>query len=102
MMTRLALVTGANRGIGKEVYRQLTKQGVTTLLTARSLEKAQAAAADLALENTIPAQLDVTDAASIEALRQRVQKEFGRLDVLVNNAAINYDSRQHAVNTNLD
>jgi NAD(P)-dependent dehydrogenase (short-subunit alcohol dehydrogenase family) len=52
-MTRIALVTGANRGIGKEVCRQLAQQGVTTLLTARSLEKARAAAADLALENIV-------------------------------------------------
>jgi NAD(P)-dependent dehydrogenase (short-subunit alcohol dehydrogenase family) len=101
-MTRIALVTGANRGIGKEVCRQLARQGVTTLLTARSLEKARAAAADLALENIVPAQLDVTNAASIEALREWVKKEFRRLDVLVNNAAINYDTRQYAVNTNLD
>lgn len=101
-MTRIALVTGANRGIGKEVCRQLAQQNVTTLLTARSHAKAQSAAADLALENIIPAQLDVTDDASIEALRLWVKKEFGQLDVLVNNAAINYDSGQHAVNTNLD
>jgi NAD(P)-dependent dehydrogenase (short-subunit alcohol dehydrogenase family) len=101
-MTRVALVTGANRGIGKDVCRQLAQQDITTLLTARSLEKARAAATDLAFESIVPAQLDVTDAASIEALCQRVTKEFGRLDVLVNNAAINYDTRQHAVNTNLD
>jgi NAD(P)-dependent dehydrogenase (short-subunit alcohol dehydrogenase family) len=93
-MTRVALVTGANRGIGKDVCRQLAQQDITTLLTARSLEKARAAATDLAFESIVPAQLDVTDAASIEALCQRVTKEFGRLDVLVNNAAINYDTME--------
>ncbi len=100
-MTRVALVTGANRGIGKEVCRQLAQQGITTLLTGRSLTKAQTAAAELSLENIIPAQLDVTDQSSIEGLRDRVERDFGRLDVLVNNAAINYDTWQRAVNANL-
>ncbi len=100
-MTRVALVTGANRGIGKEVCRQLAQQGITILLTGRSLTKAQTAAADLGLENIIPGQLDVTDLSSIEGLRDRVEQEFGRLDVLVNNAAINYDTWQRAVNADL-
>jgi NAD(P)-dependent dehydrogenase (short-subunit alcohol dehydrogenase family) len=97
----VALVTGANRGIGKEVSRQLAEQGFTVLLTGRSLPKAQAAALELRNENLIPAQLDVTDPASIASLHERVVREFNRLDVLVNNAAIHYDSWQRAINADL-
>ncbi|WP_420628926.1 SDR family oxidoreductase [Candidatus Leptofilum sp.] len=96
-----AIVTGANRGIGKEVSRQLAAQDYTVLLTARSLEKAQAAVNELG-NNLVPAQLDVADPASVVALHERVVQEFGRLDVLINNAAINYDTWQRAINADLE
>lgn len=76
-------------------------EGVTVLLTARSRQKAQAAAAELGHSALIPAQLDVTDPASIAALAAHVAQEFGRLDVLINNAAINYDTWQKAINVDL-
>ena len=63
----LAIVTGANRGIGLEVSRQLAEQDYTVLLTARSLLKAQNAAAMLSDKNLVPAELDVADPASIAA-----------------------------------
>ncbi len=94
----LVLVTGANRGIGKEVSRQMAQAGYRVLLTARRIEKAQSAIDELSLDNLIPAQLDVSDSDSIDQLRQGVEYEFGRLDVLINNAAIHYDSWQKAVN----
>jgi NAD(P)-dependent dehydrogenase (short-subunit alcohol dehydrogenase family) len=97
----IALVTGANRGLGKEVSRQLAQQGFTVLLTGRSRQKAEAAVAELGDENLIPAQLDVADPSSITAIHDWVAKEFKRLDVLVNNAAIHYDSWQRAVNADL-
>ena len=77
-------------------------QGTTVLLTARSLQKAQAAVAELGDGNLVPAQLDVTDPSSIASLVERVVGEFGRLDMLINNAAILYDTWQKASNADLD
>jgi NAD(P)-dependent dehydrogenase (short-subunit alcohol dehydrogenase family) len=75
-MTRVVLVTGANRGIGREVARQLALRGDAVVLTAGDLVKAERAAADL-------------------------QRRYGRLDVLVNNAAIHYDTWQQASTADL-
>ena len=99
----VALVTGANRGIGFEVCRQLAQRGHTVMLGARDRSKGEAAAADLAKEGrmVLPCQLDVTDVKSIERTRARVEREFGRLDVLVNNAAILYDTWQRAADADL-
>ena len=88
--TRLALVTGANRGLGLETSRQLASRGVTVLLTARASERAAEAAAVLASEGlpVLWQQLDVTDADSIAAARRYVERTFGRLDILINNAGV--------------
>jgi len=99
-MQSIALVTGANRGIGKEVCRQLAERGCRVLLCGRDIEKARAAAAELASAQIQPAQLDVCKDASIERLRATVDAQFGRLDILVNNAAIHYDTWQTALNAN--
>ncbi len=96
-MTAIALVTGANRGIGKEVCRQLAQNSYHVLLTGRDMEKAKSAAADIDMETVVPAQLDVTDQASISRLRDSVEREYGRLDVLVNNAGGHYDYWQTAL-----
>jgi NAD(P)-dependent dehydrogenase (short-subunit alcohol dehydrogenase family) len=90
----VALVTGANRGIGLEVARQLAERGYEVLLSARDGEKASAAADDLAQATgaTVrPLRLDVADAISIEAAAEQVRKDPGRLDVLVNNAGVGSD-----------
>ena len=101
MSQGIALVTGANRGIGKEVSRQLAQKGYTVLVTARSLQKAQETVAKLNLKGLHPAQLDVRDLNSINQLQKQVRQQFGRLDVLINNAAINYDTWQRAVSADL-
>lgn len=102
--TRIALVTGANRGIGLEVVRQLARQGMTIILGARDLEKGEAAAERLTNErlSVLARRLDVTDQDSINCLAAEVEREFGRLDVLINNAGIHYDTWQRATNASMD
>ncbi|MEM7113724.1 MAG: SDR family oxidoreductase [Chloroflexota bacterium] len=98
----ISLITGANRGIGKEVCRQLAKAGHIVLLTARSLEKAQGTVKQLKNPNLVPVQLDVANPDSIVALHKWVVGEYGRLDSLINNAAIHYDTWQRAKNADMD
>lgn len=102
-MMRLALVTGANRGIGFEVCRQLGQAGFTVLLGSRDFAKGAKAARTLQAGGiqVVPCHLDVTSHESVYALRQRVQQDYGALDVLVNNAAILYDIWQRASNASL-
>ncbi|MGD1221564.1 SDR family NAD(P)-dependent oxidoreductase [Streptomyces krungchingensis] len=96
----IALVTGANRGIGREVARQLAAAGHTVLVTARSAEAAAEAARAVG-PDTRPLRLDVTSEADITALARDVDA-LGVLDVLVNNAAITYDTWQRAITADLD
>ncbi|RKR82412.1 NADP-dependent 3-hydroxy acid dehydrogenase YdfG [Mucilaginibacter gracilis] len=84
---RIALVTGANQGVGLQVAKELVKAGVTVLLGSRNFEKGETAAKEIG-NGAIAIQIDVTDQASINAAAERIEKEFGRLDLLVNNAAI--------------
>ncbi len=90
----VALVTGANRGIGLEVCRQLARQSYAVLLGSRDAATGEAAAQELARDGqtVLSCQLDVTDLQSIERARARVTADLGRLDVLANNAAILYDT----------
>lgn len=103
MSDRVAVVTGANRGIGRELARQLGAGGDSVILTARSPAKAQAAAAELAgaAGRIVAHPLDVTDPDSAAALTGFIVESFGRLDVLINNAAIHYDTFQHAYDADL-
>jgi NAD(P)-dependent dehydrogenase (short-subunit alcohol dehydrogenase family) len=90
----VALVTGANRGIGREVARQLAERGYAVLLSARNPEQAVDAARDLAQSTggaVTPLTLDVSNPASIERAAEQVATAPGRLDVLVNNAGVGLD-----------
>ena len=91
---KIALVTGATRGIGLETTRQLAQAGVLVLLAGRNLAAAAKAAAALQSEG-LPVEaiaLDVTDSKSIAAAADHVQAKFGRLDILVNNAGVLLDA----------
>ena len=101
-MTRVVLVTGANRGVGQELARQLALRGDVVVLTARDLGKAERTAAALpGHERVLARRLDVTDPASIQRVAADLDRRYGRLDVLVNNAAIHYDTWQQASTADL-
>lgn len=88
--TDIALVTGGNKGIGKEIVRQLAQRGLTVYLAARNAALGSAAATELAADGLDVrfVALDVTDADSVAAAAKQVEADSGRLDVLVNNAGI--------------
>ncbi|NUT32374.1 MAG: SDR family oxidoreductase [Hamadaea sp.] len=87
---KIALITGANKGIGFEIARGIGEAGATVLLGARSVDRGTAAAQALS-DSGIRAhaiQLDVTDPRSVAAAAKQIETEHGRLDILVNNAGI--------------
>ena len=96
-------MTGANRGIGLEVVRQLAQRGFTAVLGARDEEKGRVAAERLAREGlrVEARRLDVADTDSTHELAAALREEHGRLDVLVNNAAIHYDTWQGGADADL-
>ena len=98
--TRVALVTGGNRGIGLEVCRQLAGAGMRVLLAARDQAKGEAAVAALKGEGLLATAvtLDVADGMSVAASARSV----GAVDVLVNNAGIDYDTDQTALGADLE
>ncbi|MCU0953709.1 MAG: SDR family oxidoreductase [Hyphomicrobium sp.] len=90
---RVALISGANRGIGLEAARQLARKGVLVVIGSRDLDKGQAAAQSI-MDEGYPAEvvrLDVTDGASIASAVEEIARRHGRIDILVNNAAILVD-----------
>ncbi len=96
---KIALITGANKGIGFETARQLAKEGMVVLLGARDLKKGEAAVEKLRRENldVRPREIDVSNAESIRKAAAQVEREFGHLDILVNNAGIMIDDTEKKV-----
>ncbi len=93
MAETIALVTGANKGIGKEISRQLAAKGIFVLMGARDRERGEAAVSDLRAQG-LPVefiQIDVTSEASVDRAAAEVESRHARLDVLVNNAGIALD-----------
>lgn len=93
---KIALVTGANRGLGREIARQLALLGMKVVLTARDAAKGQLAAADL-LQQGLSADfhvLDVRESESVADLHRWLDHRFGKLDVLINSAGILIDHRE--------
>ncbi|KAM0831496.1 hypothetical protein ACQ4PT_065467 [Festuca glaucescens] len=89
--TRIAVVTGGNKGIGFEVCRQLASDGITVVLTARDETRGTAAVEKLkglGISDVVFHQLDITNASNIAGLADFLKTRFGKLDILVNNAAI--------------
>jgi NAD(P)-dependent dehydrogenase (short-subunit alcohol dehydrogenase family) len=102
---RIALVTGGNRGLGYESCRQLAQLGLTVLLGARDLTKGKSAAYQLNEKEGLDVmfyQLDVSDTNSISNVVREIDQRFGCLDVLINNAAILYDTWQNTVDADLE
>jgi NAD(P)-dependent dehydrogenase (short-subunit alcohol dehydrogenase family) len=98
---RIVLVTGAGRGLGVEIARQLVDAGDTVVVAARDAEAAASTAKELG-ERAWPLTLDVTEPESVQAAVEAVDRRHGRLDALVNNAAINFDSGADPVTEDLE
>jgi NAD(P)-dependent dehydrogenase (short-subunit alcohol dehydrogenase family) len=90
---RVALVTGANQGVGLQVATELAANGLTVLVGSRNFERGEAVAREIG-PGAVALQLDVTDGDSIAAAAERIRKEIGRLDLLVNNAGISKTTAQ--------
>ncbi|MDF2728066.1 MAG: fabL, partial [Nitrososphaera sp.] len=90
MKQQVALVTGSNRGIGFEIAKQLAMKKIQVVLTSRNSANGEAALKRLTrddggIKKVMPMQLDVTNQVSVDRLLNKVEKTFGRLDILVNN-----------------
>jgi NAD(P)-dependent dehydrogenase (short-subunit alcohol dehydrogenase family) len=99
---RVALVTGANRGIGREVARRLGQHGFKVLVGARSSAAGEEAARAVPGGDAHSIEIDVASDESVRAAAGRIRIEHGRLDVLVNNAGVDYDTDQRATSADLE
>jgi NAD(P)-dependent dehydrogenase (short-subunit alcohol dehydrogenase family) len=91
---KIALITGANKGIGKEIARQLGKLGITVIIGARDKKKGKEAEKELRSQgiDVLTVKLDVTKQSTIDGAALEIEKKFGKLDILVNNAGIGIDT----------
>jgi NAD(P)-dependent dehydrogenase (short-subunit alcohol dehydrogenase family) len=104
MKQQVALVTGSNRGIGFEIAKQLSTKKIEVILTSRDSANGEAAARKIARDGAkkvVAMKLDVSNQVSVDSLLDEVEKTFGRLDILVNNAAILID-KDKVVASNAD
>ena len=100
-MTKIALVTGANKGIGFETAKQLAQHNIKVLLGARNEtegKKAEAALREASLDVTF-VKLDISNPADIDNVRKYIESEYGVLDILINNAAVFLDGAWFGNNT---
>jgi NAD(P)-dependent dehydrogenase (short-subunit alcohol dehydrogenase family) len=104
MDNKIALVTGANRGIGFETCRQLSQLGLTVVLTSRDTVKGEIASKQLKDKglDVVFHRLDVSAKNDVESAFDKINQQYGQLDVLVNNAAILYDTFQSALTADLE
>jgi NAD(P)-dependent dehydrogenase (short-subunit alcohol dehydrogenase family) len=101
---RVALVSGGNRGLGLALVRALAERGMRVIMATRSLERGRAALdllGDLA-DQVAVRQLDLTDQVSVARLAATLERQMGRCDALMNNAAVLIDTEQDALNVDLD
>ena len=102
---KIALITGANRSIGLETAKQLSKKGVFVYLGTRDLEKGQAVVHDLnenGYENIKPIKIDVTKLDTILNAKNSIEKEQGKLDILINNAGISRGFPESVLTTSIE
>lgn len=101
---KVALVTGGNRGLGLETCRQLAERGYRVVLASRDLSKGRAAAAPLTARglSVVPMALDVANAAEIDRCCAEITAQFGRVDVLINNAGISLDRGRSVLEVDAD
>lgn len=99
---KTALVTGANRGIGFAIAKGLLAENITVIVTSRNPKDGEAATEKLSAHgHAVYHQLDVTDEKSIADCTDFLAREFGKLDILINNAGINYDTWHQVHNADL-
>lgn len=104
MQSKIALVTGASRGLGFEVVKLLAQKNVLVYLTARDLKKAEAARDSLGefARNVRVIELNVASPMSVKNAFEKIKSEIDHLDILINNAGINYDTWQKGINADID
>ena len=100
----VALVSGGNRGIGRDVVRQLGERGIRVVLGSRDLKRGEKVAAELEAKGLriVAKQLDIRDEASVERVTRELEEKFGRVDILVNNAGITDPWRGTAEDADFD
>ena len=104
MIEKIALVTGANRGIGLEICKQLARHNITVILSSRDSAKGETAKQGIEKEGlkVVYHPLDVTDENSIKQIETFIHEQYGRLDILVNNAGIFPGSMESALSSSVD
>lgn len=104
MSKKIALVTGANKGIGFETSKQLAKAGIKVLAASRNKERGETAVATLQKEGLDVefVQLDVSNFSDIKNVYNYINEKFGKLDILINNAGIQIESDNWGINTSVD